>query len=41
MHTLAQSCRGLSLVVSLNADRLLFAAAIAGALCTAAYIGTV
>lgn len=39
MQTLQHSYRGLSLLIELNLDRLLFLGAIAAALVSAAYIG--
>lgn len=40
MQTLQHSYRGLSLVMELNRDRILFLLAIASALIAAAYIGS-
>ncbi|WP_269800939.1 hypothetical protein [Albibacillus kandeliae] len=40
MHTLQESYRGLSLIMSLNWDRLLFLVAIAAALMTGAFLGS-
>ena len=40
MHTLHHSYRGLSLMFELNLDRLIFLVAIAIALLTGAYVGS-
>jgi hypothetical protein len=40
MHTLHKSYRGLSLMVELNSDRLLFLLTIASALAVAAYLAS-
>lgn len=41
MQTLSQSYRGLSLLVDLNWDRILYVGAIAAALLAGAYIGSI
>lgn len=40
MHTIQNSYRGLSLLMDLNLDRLIFVGAIAAALAAAAFVGT-
>ncbi len=40
MHVLQNSYRGLSLMVEINADRILFLATLAGGLLAGAYLGT-